>query len=140
MRSRKKRSGVKFETGTVVDVGIAGIATRLIPQIVNKFLPLDPTLYAVAGAGGTYLLGSMLKKPIMATAGIALGLVELFSPFVEDLVGNIGGGTPTAVTKQLPGTEIIKALPQTTMSDYLDLSEYTNSPAVQSNLAYRNSY
>src|SRR3989304_9917938 len=95
-RRRFRKAG--FNTKLIMDVGLAGIGVRLIPLVVNKFFPLDPTLYAVAGAGGTYLVGSMMKKPDLANAGIALGLVELVAPMVENLIGGIGGTSNASIT------------------------------------------
>jgi len=140
--ARKRRTRkVSFNSKTVLDIGLAGLATRLIPQVVNKFFPLDPTLYSVVGAGGTYITGLLTKKEILANAGIALGLVELVSPMVEDLIG--GFVSPPAMpvgmvtTKGAP-TPIKKSV--VSVNDYGVLEDYTNSPAVQSYNDYRNSY
>jgi hypothetical protein len=138
-RRRFKRAG--FNSKLIMDVGLAGIATRVLPVVVNKFMPLDPTLYAVVGAGGTYLVGSMLKKPDLANAGIALGLVELVAPMVEDLIGGITGtNQPAALPMgvKLPKTAPV---PVTNISDYLSLNDYIATPDVRQGIdQYRSSY
>ena len=143
-RRRFKRAG--FNTKLIMDVGLAGIATRILPTIVNKFVPLDPTLYAVVGAGGTYVVGSMLKKPDLANAGIALGLVELVAPMVENLIGGfvgtspmVGAGmTPAKLNPAIVGAPVVKA---PSLDDYLSLNDYTSVPGVRQSVdQYRSSY
>ena len=141
--ARKRRSTrVAFNSKLVMDVGIAGILNKILPQVLTKFVPLDPTLYEVAGAGGTYLLGTFLKKPDMANAGIALGLVSLVAPLIEDLVGGITGTSPVvAPLGQIkPGTQIKQIASVPAMADYLNLNDYIPVPSTQSNTMYRDSY
>lgn len=144
-RRRFKRAG--FNTKLIMDVGLAGIATRVLPLIVNKFVPIDPTLYAVVGAGGTYVVGSMLKKPDLANAGIALGLVELAAPLVENLIGGfITPGMKPSV--QISPTGIKTYANASTpvpihagIADYLNLNDYTSMPEVRQGVdQYRSSY
>lgn len=143
-RRRFKRAG--FNTKLIMDVGLAGIATRILPTIVNKFVPLDPTLYAVVGAGGTYVVGSMLKKPDLANAGIALGLVELVAPMVENLIGGITGTPmlPTGGTQPTPaiyGKPTVISKTPVALDDYLSLNDYTSMPGVRQSVdQYRSSY
>jgi len=137
MRRRTKKTG--FDSKIVIDVGMAGLATRIIPMLVNNFFPLDPTLYSVVGAGGSYLLGNAMKKPILANAGISLGLIELVAPMIEDLIGGIGGGAPPQAPT-LPGAPTPAIKKAVKMADYGVLQEYTNNPAMQNNLMYRDSY
>jgi len=137
-RRRFKKAG--FNTKLIMDVGLAGLATRVLPIVVNKFMPLDPTLYAVVGAGGTYLVGSMLKKPDLANAGIALGIVELVAPMVEELIGGIGGTPmlPTGGAKPMPP---MKIQPKVALTDYLSLNDYIPTPGVRQGVdEYRSSY
>jgi len=139
MARRRTKRKVSFDSKIVIDVGLAGLATRLIPQVVNKFMPLDPTLYSVIGAGGTYLAGTLLKKEVLANAGIALGLVELVSPMVEEIIG--GFGSPATLpmgVKASPTPIAIKGAPA--LNDPMYLADYTNSPAVQSYNDYSGSY
>lgn len=139
-RRRFKRAG--FNTKLIMDVGLAGIATRILPRVVNKFLPLDPTLYAVVGAGGTYVVGSMLKKPDLANAGIALGLVEFVAPMIENLVGGIGS-TPMIPASQtgMVRTTTRTPSPVVSLDDYLRLNDYVSTPEMKQSLdQYRSSY
>jgi hypothetical protein len=129
-RRRFKRAG--FNTKLIMDVGLAGIATRVLPLVVNKFMPLDPTLYAVVGAGGTYVVGSMLKKPDLANAGIALGLVELAAPLVENLISGFVGGpavqlAPGVQPAMYPKVEPVPAIKSTSIADYGRLSQFVSS-------------
>src|SRR3989304_4336398 len=100
-RRRFKTAG--FNQRLVMDVGLAGLGVRILPMIVNKFFPLDPTLYTVAGAGATYLIGSMMKRPDMANSAIALGVVEFLAPVVENMVGGIGSAPQLAPLIQPSG-------------------------------------
>lgn len=143
-RRRSSRESAKgFYTKVMIDVAGAGIATRLIPILVNSIYPLDPTLYTVVGAGGGYLAGRMLKRPLLSNASIALGVVEFVAPMLESIVG--GGGSvspavlPAGVKTSVP-VPIKKTGMVTTVDDFFTLNEYTNSPAVQSNSEFRNSY
>ena len=140
--ARRKFSRAGFNTKLIMDVGLAGIATRILPLVVNKFMPLDPTLYAVVGAGGTYVVGSMLKKPDLANAGIALGLVELVAPMVEGLIGGMVGTSPMVAVKPSAvylGPPLKKT--QVALDDYLTLNDYTDMPGVRQGVdQYRSSY
>lgn len=148
-RRRFKRAG--FNTKLIMDVGLAGIATRVLPTLVNKFFPLDPTLYAVVGAGGTYVVGSMLKKPDLANAGIALGLVEFVAPMIENLVGGItsspmvGAGTRPSLNPAIVGAPVVmtKALDDAIrLNDAIRLSDgsYIPLPIARSSREYANGY
>jgi hypothetical protein len=146
-RSTSKRRFQKagFNTKLIMDVGLAGIATRILPMVVNKFLPLDPTLYAVVGAGGTYVVGSIMKKPDLANAGIALGLVEFVTPMIEDLIGGMVGTSPAATISPsgLPMPIRIKppSTESTNLSDYLNLNDYIATPGMRQGVdEYRSSY
>jgi hypothetical protein len=137
--ARRKFRRAGFNTKLIMDVGLAGIATRVLPIVVNKFMPLDPTLYAVVGAGGTYLVGSMLKKPDLANAGIALGIVELVAPMVENLIGGIGG-TPTLPTSGAKPMPPMKIQPTVALDDYLRLNDYVSSPMIMQGNDFRHAY
>lgn len=141
-RRRFKRAG--FNTKLIMDVGLAGIATRILPAVVNKFMPLDPTLYSVVGAGGTYLVGSMLKKPDLANAGIALGLVELVAPMVENLIGGI---VPTSLPSAAPTPPMIGQTKLVTkksvaLDDFITLNDgtYVPYPSARSSREYASGY
>lgn len=142
-RRRFKRAGINQRL--IMDVGLAGIGVRILPSLLNKFVPLDPTLYTVAGAGLTFVAGSMLKKPDMANAGIALGIVEFVAPIVENLVGGVVGSPmlPAGGSSPVPA---IYGKPMVTtktaaLDDYLSLNDYTSMPGVRQVVdQYRTSY
>jgi hypothetical protein len=143
-RRRFKRAG--FNTKLIMDVGLAAIGVDLIPSLLSKWFPLDPTLYEVAGAGGTWVLGSMLKKPDMANAAIALGVVKLVEPAI---LGIIGGGvgsspmlSPVTTSKFMPAG-IVKNVPAyktQSVSDYLNLNDYVSYPSARSSREYQFAY
>ena len=141
-RSTRRGRGVSkgFDTKLIMDIGLAGIGTRLIPNLVNKFFPIDPTLYSVVGAGGTYLAGYFMKKPVLANAGIALGIVELIAPMIDDLIGGVTGSPmlPTGKVNLLPSSKV--PVKKTTVNDYFNLNDYIGNPSVQSFDAYKDSY
>lgn len=151
-KSVTRRKGVRrgrgvskgFDTKLIMDVGLAGIATRLIPSLVNKFFPIDPSIYTFVGAGGGYLAGHFLKKPVLANAAIALGIVELVTPMIDNLIGGVTGSSPmlpTGKVNLLPSKIVNKqAVPPTTVSDYFNLNDYIGNPSVQSFDAYKDSY
>jgi hypothetical protein len=139
--ARRKFRRAGFNTKLIMDVGLAGIATRILPMVVNKFMPLDPTLYAVVGAGGTYVVGSMLKKPDLANAGIALGLVEFVAPMVENLIGGIVGTPAVNVAPGVKPLPPMKIQPKVALDDYLSLNDYIPMPDVRQSIdQYRSSY
>ena len=143
-RRRFKRAGLN--TKLIMDVGLAGLATRVLPIVVNKFVPVDPTISALVGAGGTYVVGSMLKKPDMANAGVALGVVEFVAPIVEDLIG--GMVAPSApmqpITKgvSLPVPIVKTAANKVELADFISLNDgsYMPYPVPQSSREYAHGY
>jgi len=137
---RRKRIGtVGFDQKIVQDVGLAALAVRILPMIVNNFFPLNQNLFTVVGTGTGYLAGTLLKNKTLANASIALGLVEFIAPAVENIVG--GFGSP-----YIPDVTGIKGIPiqQKTipvMSDYINLNDYTNDPSSRLSVSdYRDFY
>ena len=138
-RRRFRKAG--FNQKLIMDVGLAGIAVRIVPLLLNKFVPLDPTLYTVAGAGGGYLVGSMLKKPDLANASIALGLVEFVAPMIENLVGGIVGQNAVPMIAPTPMRKPVGLVQtKTALNDYDYLNDYVGGPSVQGFDSYRTSY
>jgi len=140
-RRRFRKAG--FNQKLIMDVGLAGLAVRVIPILLNKFVPLDPTIYTVAGAGGGYLVGSLLKKPDLANASIALGLVEFVAPMVENLIGGIGTSSNMINASLPPIRRKANTLPVpiVALDDYMRLNDYTNDPSVRMNSdMYKDSY
>lgn len=140
-RRRFRKAG--FNQKLIMDVGLAGLLVRVVPIVLQKFVPLDPTIYTVAGAGSGYLVGSLLKKPDTANAAIALGLVEFVAPMVENLIGGIGGTPLITATRQQTGRPINRTVEPVPigLSDYLRLNDYITDPSVRQDFAaYKDSY
>jgi len=142
---RRKRSlKTKLNTKLITDVGLAGIGVRLLPMVISKFVPLDsPTIYTVAGAGGTYVVGSLLKKPDMANAGIGLGIVEIIAPMLEEMIGGFvgSGATPTAnlpVSPVPPTKSLVTGAVD--LAGYGRLNDYVSAPERSSYWDYRSAY
>lgn len=145
-RRRTRRSGKSglvrgFDTGVMIDVAGAGIATRIIPLFINNIYPLSGALYTLAGAGGGYLTGVLLKRPVLANASIALGIVNLVAPMIEGLISPEpvllpAGGKPGLPTPLPP----IKKYAPVAIDDFLTLNGYTNSPMVQARSVYSDAY
>ena len=139
----KRRSlKAKFDSKLVMDIGLAGLSVRLLPVLVNKFVPLDQSLYTVVAAGGTYVVGSMLKKPVMANAGISLGIVELVAPMVENLIGGITGSSPQVKPISTPVPIGLIKQPVATMADFISLNDgsYIPYPTAGSSRDYQFAY
>ena len=62
--ARRRSAKVAFDQRVVQDVGMAALAVRILPMVVNNYFPLDQTLYTVAGAGGGYVAGTMMKNKL----------------------------------------------------------------------------
>ena len=138
---RRTGSKVKFDVKIMQDVGMASLATRILPILVNYLLPLNPTLYIAVGAGGGYLAGTVLKNNTLANASIALGLVEFIAPMIEDLVGGLkpGNGIPQGA----PPPEMIGAVrqePVHSVADYISLNDYVPAPSNRIYDDYAGSY
>ena len=140
-RTRKKA----FNTKLIVDVAGASLIVEKMPSIIQSFVELDPTVSQFAGIGAGYIAGMLLKRPDLQNASIALGIVNLVSPMIDDLIG--GGGIEKLT--MTPGTESSpKSLPPVpqkniTTDDYVSLNDYVSENEVGSKMAfpaYRDSY
>jgi hypothetical protein len=87
----------------------------------------------------------MLKKPDLANASIALGLVEFIAPMVENLIGGIGGAT--MLTPSISPSGLPVRNPKSDkkgvrdFSDYLSLNDYISDPSERQSVDdYRSSY
>lgn len=127
----------------ITDVSLAGVGVRILPMVISKFVPLDsPIIYTVAGAGATYVVGSILKKPDMANSGIALGLVEIVAPMLEDMIG--GFVTPSKVVGAPVGAPVppmgIKTSDVVSLNGYDRLNDYVALPEKSNYWDYKGSY
>lgn len=131
---RKRRfSKVGFDSKMIIDVIGASLIVQKAPALIDMVFPLDNSIRTIAGVGVGYLAGSMLKRPALANASIALGAVEFVTPFVDSLLG--GGGAPL----NLPGTQAVmpatKNMPMVEiqpgaerLEKYFNLNDYTSNP------------
>lgn len=146
---RKRRlNKVSFNKNLIIDVIGASLIVQKAPLLIDMILPLDPTIRAVAGVGAGYLAGSMLKRPDLANASIALGVVDFITPFVDDM---LGGGSVAPVPSSSVLTPVKPsvtggALPgdveaQTGLASYFHLNDYVVNPAGRLTYdSYKNSY
>lgn len=138
MKRRSLRT--KVNTKLITDVGLAGVGVRVLPMVLAKFVPLDSQMiYTVAGAGATYALGSALKKPDMANSAIALGLVEIIAPMIEDMMSGFVGGAPVA---QLPSGLPMppKKEAEIALNGYGRLNDYIPLPEKSNYWDYKGAY
>jgi len=142
MARRVRMSKVKFDSKAIIDVIGASLIVQQAPKLIDQVVQLDQMLRTVAGVGVGYLIGSMLKRPGIANASIALGAVEFVAPFVENL---FGGSPQLEPTKQMPmiapsGTG--GAAPDLeTLGRYFSLNDYVSNPSTRMSYdAYRNNY
>lgn len=140
--ARRRRTGtVGFDQKIVQDVGIAALAVRILPMVINNFFPINQTLYTVAGVGGGYLTGTLLKNKTLANASIGIGLVEFIAPAIENLISSFGGSLYNSggmnpplipmVSRSLPPVKQ-RQQPEWKMrqlDDYINLNDYTDNPS-----------
>lgn len=144
---RKRRfTKVGFNTKLIIDVVAASLIVQQAPRLIQSIFPMDDTIGTVAGVGAGYLVGSMLKRPDLANASIALGAVQFVAPMVDDLLsGGTGAITqsPLGIAYKSQTYEGVtkKINPITSgVSDYLRLNDYISLGASQVNATYRDSY
>lgn len=128
---KRKFSKVSFNKNLIIDVIGASLIVQKAPLLIDMIMPLDPTIKAVAGVGVGYLAGSMLKRPDLANASIALGVVDFVSPFVDSL---LGGGTPIVTAPSSSVLQPVKTggalpAPGEALGDYFNLNDYITNPS-----------
>lgn len=144
MRRRTKK--VSFDFKVITDVIFASLLVQKAPGLIDMIVPIPDSIKAVAGIGAGYLVGTMLKKPTLANASIALGAVDFISPFIDNLIG--GGSTEinTSMVK-IPNAGISPieygggATPDADLADYIRLNGYVSNPNKRQSFdQYANSY
>ena len=140
---RRRMTKVSFNSKLIVDVVGASLIVQQFPKLLSSVIPLDPMLQAVAGVGGGYVAGMVLKRPDLANASIALGVVDFVAPLVDSLLGG-GSSLPPVGGAPLVKAGIVSSADRKKMpmavNDYLNLNDYINLSASQVNETYRNSY
>lgn len=133
MVKRFKKAG--FNSKLIIDVMLASLIVQKAPALVDSIFPVDDSIKSVVGVGAGYLVGSLVKRPDLANASIALGVVDLISPMVDSLFGGgstpLPGGTMPAIT---PGVVKSDDAAAVALSNYVTLNDYTNNPS--SRLSY----
>lgn len=135
---RRRSAKVKIDTKLIMDVSGAALLVNNLPKLISSVVALDPMISKVAAVGATYLIGSMLKRPIISNAGIAVGVVELLDPYISQLLP----GSPT-VQIQPSGAPLppVGIPAPNSISDYFRLNDYTSNPnKVMGSNSYRSSY
>jgi len=135
MVKRFKKAG--FNSKLIIDVMLASLIVQKAPALVDSIFPVDDSIKSVVGVGAGYLVGSLVKRPDLANASIALGVVDIVSPMIDGLfsggVTPLPGGTAPAVIT--PGVNPVKAIDANgRLSNYVTLNDYTNNPS--SRLSY----
>lgn len=132
MATRKRRlSKVGFNSKLIIDVIGASLIVQKAPLLIDMIFPLDASIRALAGVGVGYLAGSMFKRPDLANASIALGVVDFVSPFVDDLLGS---GSAAPIMPPAGGTMPVKsALVNKSLEKYITLNDYINDPSQRQN-------
>jgi len=132
MVKRFKKAG--FNSKLIIDVMLASLIVQKAPALVDSIFPVDDSIKSVVGVGAGYLVGSLVKRPDLANASIALGVVDLVSPMIDGLFG--GGATPlpggTVAIAPVKSAKEIDAAGR--LSNYVTLNDYTNNPG--SRLSY----
>jgi len=138
---RRRMSTVKFNQRLMIDVIMASVIVQKAPAIIEKIMPINPTLSSVAGMGAGWVAGMLAKRPDLSNASIALGVVDFLNPIIDGFIG----GTPMlpGQTKGLPvGMKKIPPVKkQRVFEDYITLNDYIDDPSTaMDNSVYLNSY
>lgn len=131
MARRRRSTRVKLNTKLMIDIINAGLIVRNLPKIINMVIPLDPMISTVAAVGGGYVAGVFFKRPDLANASIAVGIAQFVDPFIDDLIGGIGGGIPLSpvTTSGMLGPPVKEPASAVAIGDYLNLNDYINDPS-----------
>lgn len=122
----------KINQKLLMDVVIASVIVDVAPDLINKYLFKDKpltgvTLKAVAGASA-FVVGNMLKKPIVANVGLGVAIGDFVSDLVKETLGtNEVVSIPASYQSGKPA-EIGGGV-----SEYLRLNEYVSAPQVSRN-------
>ena len=143
---RKRRlSKVSINTKLIIDVALASLIVQKAPGLIDSIIAIPESLKAVAGAGAGYLVGSFMKKPDLANASIALGVVDFISPMVDGVLGTTSQtGTIPIVGSGASGgmmPPVINPDVEPGLSDYVRLNAYVSNPSNRQTYDdYYNSY
>lgn len=150
--ARRKFNRAKINTKLMIDVIGASLIVQKAPALIDSVFTLPESLKAFAGAGAGFVVGSLLKRPDLANASLALGVVDFVSPLVDSIIG--GGSSQTipassSVLVPVKNTGGASGLINTgvpgdvegAMADYIRLNDYISNPGVKMDFnGYVNSY
>lgn len=147
---RKRSLKTKLNTKQIIDVIGASLLVQKSPMLIDMIMPLSPQVRALAGVGVGYMAGAFLKRPDMANASIALGVVDFVSPFVDQLFGGVGGGLPLNTSggtvaimppKGMPAVDPSSGIETERLGSYVTLNDYVANPSKRLSFnQYANSY
>lgn len=147
MKRRRRITAVRVNTKLIWDVALASLIVQKAPRLISMVVPLDPMINRVAGVGAGWLTGMLSKRPDIANASLALGVIELASPFIDQLFGD--GGITGLLPEPAPASseDLIRRKASTTtgkaksFSDFVNLNDYISNPSVvQPYNVYKDSY
>jgi hypothetical protein len=124
---------VKINTKLLTDAVISGLVVKQLPKLVKQFvtLPAGNVGDVLVGSGAAYLVGMFMKKPNIATVGIAFALDSI----VNDLVTGIFPETPETVAvvtpTKVPAGMLHSSKDVASLSEYMRLSEYISPDQMQ---------
>lgn len=129
----------KINQKLLMDVVIASVIVDVAPDLINKYLFKDKpltgvTLKAVAGASA-FMVGNMLKKPIVANVGLGVAIGDFVSDLVKETLGTNEVVTIPASYQSGKPAEIGGGV-----SEYLRLNEYIPNSDIAVNRNYENFY
>ncbi len=150
MVRRRNRGKVKINTKLIWDVMAASLIVQKAPKLINNFVPLPPgdILTVAAGVGAGYVTGMLAKRPDLANGSLALGVVEVVSPMIDNLIGGFGGQEfiPDKIVNSKLGISRAERIalmknPINVVEDFINLNDYTSNPGrTQAFDTYVNSY
>lgn len=152
--ARRKFNKAKINTKLMIDVIGASLIVQKAPALIDSIFTLPESLKAFAGAGAGFVVGSLLKRPDLANASLALGVVDFVSPLVDSIIGGTSSTTipaSSSVLVPIKNTGGASGLVNTgvpvpadmegAMADYIRLNDYISNPGVKMDFSgYANSY
>lgn len=117
----------KLSKSLMIDTLIAAVISDYAPGLINKFLfssnPLSGYTLQAAGAGAVYVAGALMKKPNVASVGVALAGANL----VSGMLGGVLSPMVATPTKNVLTTQK-NADVLNSMADYISLNDYVSFP------------
>jgi len=142
MRIRRKLT-TKLNTKLMVDIIGASLIVQQVPALLQQWFKLDETISKVGAVGVGYVVGSMINRPDLANASIALFATDMIMPAIGGILPStpqtnlLPSGAPVAVRVPVNRTPT----PSVTIDDYFSLNDYVANPGQSAPFSmYRESY